>query len=88
MEALLYGLTKFGEIVIKYLPANYVEMLDKTLPIWAIGLGAAVIMAFMLKLITSIVFKIILWGALIIIFFIVLQSFNVPIFDILTNIGK
>ncbi|HAO81801.1 MAG: hypothetical protein UV57_C0023G0020 [Parcubacteria group bacterium GW2011_GWD2_43_10] len=88
MEQVLDWLTKIGQVVIKYLPANYVNMLDRTLPVWAIGLGAAVIMAFMLKLITSMIFKIILWGALIIIFLIILQSFDVPIFDMITNIGK
>ena len=88
MEQVLDWLTKIGQVVIKYLPANYVNMLDRTLPVWAIRLGAAVIMAFMLKLITSMIFKIILWGALIIIFLIILQSFDVPIFDMITNIGK
>lgn len=88
MENVLDWLTKIGQIVITYLPQNYVDYLDKTMPIWAIGLGAAVIMAFMLKLITSLIFKIILWGALVVIFFIILQSFDVPIFDILTNMGN
>lgn len=87
MEIVLEWLTKIGQLVINYLPPSYVESLSRTLPIWAIGLGAAVILAFVLKLITSLFFKIILWLALIIIFFILLQSFNVPIFDILINLG-
>lgn len=88
MEQLLDWLTKIGQLVITYLPPQYVAGLDKSLPIWAIGLGAAVIMAFVLKIVTSLIFKIILWGALIVIFFIILQSFNVPVFDILTNLGN
>lgn len=81
-------LTKLGQLVIAYLPPQYVAGLEKSLPIWAIGLGAAIIFAFVLKIVTSLIFKIILWIALLIVFFILLQSFNIPIFDILTNIGN
>lgn len=86
MDQLLNSLTIVGQLVIKYLPPQYLAGLDKTLPVWAIGLGAAIILAFVLKVVTSLVFKIILWGALIIIFFILLQSFNIPIFDIISKV--
>ena len=88
MEQVLGWLTKIGELVIRYLPPQYVEGLDRTLPVWAIGLGAAIILAFVLKVVTNLIFKIILWGALIIIFFILLQSFIIPIFDIISNFGN
>ncbi len=88
MEAVLDWLTKIGQLIILYMPSHYVDGLSRSLPIWAIGLGAAVIMSFVLKIITSLIFKIILWCALIIIFFIILQSFNIPIFDTLTKFGN
>ncbi len=86
MDKILDYLTIIGQFVVKYLPEKYLVGLDKTLPFWAIGLGAAIIFAFVLKVVTNIIFKIILWIALIIIFFIILQSFDIPIFDLISKL--
>jgi hypothetical protein len=88
MEQVLYWLTIFGQFVVTKLPPEYVADLQRTLPAWTIGLGAAVILAFILKVVTSLVFKIILFGTLIVLFFILLSEFNIPVLDLLANISR
>lgn len=86
-EQVFRWLTWFGEFVVSKMPPEYVSDLQRSLPAWTIGLGAAVILAFILKVVTSLIFKIILFGALIVLFFILLQSFNVPVLDWLAGSG-
>lgn len=88
METVITWLTAIGQFVISKLPPAYVDDLERTLPIWAIGLGAAILFTFVLKVVTSLVFKIIMGIALVVVFLILLQSFNIPIFDSFTNFGN
>ena len=88
MEGILRVLTAIGDFVVTKLPPEYVQDLQRSLPAWTIGLGAAVILAFILKVVTSLIFKIILFGALIVLFFILLSSFNIPVLDFLANMGN
>jgi len=74
--------------VLGYLPPDVVIKLQASLPLWTIGLIAVVLAAFVLKVVTHIVFKIILWVALIILVVILLQSFGVPILATLGAIGN
>lgn len=88
MEMFIRWFTVIGEFVLAKLPPEYMQDLQRTLPAWTIGLGAAVILAFILKVVTSLVFKIILFGALIMVFFILLESFNIPVLETLAGLNK
>lgn len=88
MEKLLSILTAFGNLVVTFLPASAVGWLQATLPIWAIGLIVAVVLAFVLKVVTNIVFKVILWASVIILILILLESFNVPVLRTLAGWGS
>lgn len=81
METAIKWLTFIGELVGKYvgLPSS------EHLPAWTIGLIALVIVAYIFKWVTHVAFKIILWISLIILVIILLQSFNIPILQMVTK---
>mgnify|MGYP001571471115 CR=1 len=88
MEQLFAFLSSFGTWVLKYLPPEAVTKLQATLPLWTIGLIAVVVAAFVLKVVTHLVFRIILWVALIVLGIILLQSLGVPVLATLGALGN
>lgn len=53
--------------------------LDQDLPLWALGLGVVIIALIIFKVITHVVLKVLMWGALVILIVIILSQVSEPI---------
>jgi hypothetical protein len=62
--------------------------LDQDLPQWALGLAVVVVLLLVLKVVTHVVTKLLMWAVLVALIIIILSYFNVPVIPWLQGIIK
>ncbi len=85
---ILKWLTLIGALTASYitLPKLWIKTgegqvwrLDQDLPQWALGLAAVLVLLLVFKVITHIIFKVLMWVVILGLILFVLDSFNIPV---------
>lgn len=89
LERIMQFLSWLGGLVraLVTVPAQW-QPLANALPLWALGLAVIIVVLIVFKIITHIVFKVLMWGALALLVVIILSTFVEPLGQWLAGFGQ
>ena len=89
LERIMQFLGWLGSLVLALVtvPASW-QPFTKVLPLWAFGLTAVIVALIVFKIITHMVFKILMWGAIAVLIVIILSSLHDPVAKWLAGFGQ